>query len=317
MKLVPGMRKVLIAKVAWCSAYQGDPAQGNFKYIKKHGGASGHEKFNFKPRHGIFRGYFPAESIQPGTTLEDRKGWTILWIAKKPGVPGVRLVGVYYDATFLKEYKDLQLGAESVTYIVTTKHAVLIPEEQRNFAFKSPISQAAFMYPTQPHFRGKYNRLIDKLLSLAQRTNAGQFKEAIDSDVPLRFPDPVHRKAVEEASMIAAEQHLISRGWTVKCVTDKPVGYDLHAMKGAKQMRVEVKGTAGENPYCYITRNELRTATLDREGTWYVFMVTNALDRKSAKVEIIPSKEFLKRFDFDPLAFVATEKQKVAGSKRR
>lgn len=98
------------------------------------------------------------------------------------------------------------------------------------------------------------------------------------ADPNLRFPDQEMRDRVERAAIEHAKREYARYG-LVKSVEAENLGYDLAVVdqvSGELRLKVEVKGTAGEEEHFYLTRNEHRAANADPER-WRLAVVVDAL----------------------------------------
>ncbi len=97
-------------------------------------------------------------------------------------------------------------------------------------------------------------------------------------DPTLRFPDQETRDRVEQAAIKHAKQ-VYAREGRVVSVERENRGYDLDVLderSGDLKLKVEVKGTAGEDEHFYLTRNEDRAAKADPKR-WRLAVVVDAL----------------------------------------
>ena len=294
--------KVMLLKTAWSEFYDGDPITGNFDYIKEHGPKSGHEKYNFSPRDGMYRGYCPP----PGPKPADRTGWTVIWVAKKPGTSGIRVVGVYYDASITSEYVDYIAAGEQIYYRVTAKSALFIPPELRSEAFPSPVRSGSCCYLQIPGTPTRYPALLSKLLRFIEAAQRNVRIEDLEDIAPQFFPDSAKRREVEQAAVGFITRLYEKDGYKVTSREPERVGFDLEARRGKSVLRLEVKGTAGAVPYAYITSNERGAALEDQDATWLMCIVTDALGKP--KLHRYTSKEFFAAFSLDPMCYRAVLK---------
>jgi hypothetical protein len=301
MSMTTQYDKVVLLKTAWSEFYDGDPISGNFGYIKEHGPKSGHEKYNFAPRNGIYHGYCPP----PGPKPTDLNGWTVIWVAKKPGTKGVRVIGVYYDATFTGEYVEFDVGNEHISFCVSAKSALFVPPELRSEAFPSPVRSGSCCYLQIPGTTSKYRPLLTKLLRFIEATqnDADALKRESSST---GFPDTETRRKAEKAAVDFVTNHYRKNGYVVSSRESEHVGFDLEARRGKAILRIEVKGTAGAVPYAYVTANERNAALGDHDSTWLMCMVTDVHTRP--QLHTYTSKDFLAAFSLDPICYRAVLK---------
>jgi hypothetical protein len=120
------------------------------------------------------------------------------------------------------------------------------------------------------------------------------------------FGSPEINRRVENAAILFVEEWYRARGWHVESVEAEKCGYDLRCRKKAAEEHVEVKGIQGEIPSTIITAGELRQA---RDNPLFpICIVTSALS-KQCKFLRYTGQEFVSRFGFEPLAFLATPRK--------
>ncbi len=119
------------------------------------------------------------------------------------------------------------------------------------------------------------------------------------------FGNPESNKIVETKAIEFAKKWYRERGWRVRLVAMEKPGFDLQCKKNKIEEHVEVKGVSGTIPSFQITAAEKRKAKEDRD--FVLFVVTSAHSKHP-----IPRRwhgsDFLKKFDFEPLQFIARPK---------
>ena len=298
--------KLVLLKTAWCDRYEGDPAVGNFEYIQKHGEKSGAERFNFRLNDdGLYYGYCPPiGETYASPNPPDPTGWTVVWVAKKPRTNGVRIVGVYFDATFVGTQRSTRIEGDEVIYCVTASRAFLVPPELRTKAFPSPIKSAPCLYLTGGNKDAQRKKLSKYIWNEVERLQEAVAEEPTLLPSKQFAPRQEHIRAVEKAAVDFVRQQYEKQGF---CITSRErdcVGYDLDATKKRMHLRLEVKGTAGSVPYAYITKNELGASRTHDD--WRMCMVVNALTRPA--LEVFDAEEFKRQFELEPLTWRATRK---------
>ncbi|WP_367189905.1 DUF3883 domain-containing protein [Burkholderia sp. Ed8] len=96
-----------------------------------------------------------------------------------------------------------------------------------------------------------------------------------ENDSNFGFPDADTRKKVEKAAVDFVTLHYDSEGYRVDNEEKSNLGYDLaifDSTTGELIAAVEVKGTSGDAPNFYITRNERACAA--KLGVWQLAIVT-------------------------------------------
>ncbi len=304
------MDKIVLLKTGWCDTYDGDEVHGNFGYIQDNGAASGHEKFNFRETLGQgYFGYCPpiGDSGVPRPT--DRNGWTVVWVSKKPGTAGVRIVGVYEDASFEEKFLEREVDGQTITYCVRAARAYLVPSEMRKWAFPSPVRAGPCAYLKGAANDKKYTALVKEIeKAIGEIKTLSTSPVVTEAGLDPQFPDNEHIKAVEKASVDFVWKTYAARGYKIiDRQLQKKVGYDLEARKKKETLLLEVKGTAGAIEYGYITIGELRVETGGARDQWRLCMVTNALEKP--KLRVLDAKEFDREFALEPIAFRFVQKK--------
>lgn len=128
-------------------------------------------------------------------------------------------------------------------------------------------------------------------VSLENEIDGDQLKLTVNRDV--------ERRSVELVTDLFEENE-----WTVQSVEAQHVGYDLLCTKKNTKLFVEVKGRSGNDRSICITKNEYRTV-LNNPDNFYIYIVTLVLT-DSPKIYNFSGKEFIKKFVFDPLAYIAS-----------
>lgn len=126
---------------------------------------------------------------------------------------------------------------------------------------------------------------------------------------PLRvFGTPEHRKRVEKAAEEAVKKHYRAKGFMCTDdddVTKKNLGFDFIFRKGPTERHVEVKGTSGDLPRFFMTRNE----NAYRENPkWRFAIVTNALG-PDPTVRVYNNRRFKKIFQLEPYVYTGMPKR--------
>lgn len=118
----------------------------------------------------------------------------------------------------------------------------------------------------------------------------------------LRFPDQEMRNRVEKAAIEHAKKGYALHGH-VESVETENLGYDLAVMdklSGDLILKVEVKGSAGEEEVFFLTRNENREAHADPDR-WRLVVVTDALH--SPNLQEYRVHEMERTFEKSPLVW--------------
>lgn len=118
------------------------------------------------------------------------------------------------------------------------------------------------------------------------------------------FANPETRRAVELAAVRFVQTFFEAQGYTISDYQSSNLGYDLLAVKSGSSLKLEVKGTDGSTPRFFLTRNEHRCATRDKE--WRLVIVTSA--RVRPQLRTLTFQEVKTTFDLDPLVFECSPK---------
>ena len=316
------MKKVLWVKFGWSDYYRGGPVDGNFDYLADEGNV-GHEAYNFLPaRDGTYYCYVPPQKgSAPGNS--DPTGWTVICLARHHSRTGIHIVGWYENATLHGCFRDVpdtraHLPAPGGKrnarwrYCISSKAAYFVPPEERTMPFSHPsVGQGKYSFLRGPGVRKTANK--EAVLKLLKRRMKRLISVAIENPTDDSAPDPGgdpadplrgfgtadHRKKVEKAAEKAVKKHYRDKGFCCTDVTRKNLGFDFIFSKGRRTSHVEVKGTSGDLPRFFLTRNE-NAYRENRE--WRFAIVTSALGPQP-KVRVYDNRKFEKTFELDPYVY--------------
>lgn len=139
-------------------------------------------------------------------------------------------------------------------------------------------------------------------------TSTDEHSSGSNNDSNFGFPDAETRKKVEKAAVDFVTLHYESKGFRVESKEESNIGYDLDvfdSVTGNPIVSIEVKGTSGDVPNFYLTRNERACAA--KLGTWQLAIVTNALDNPT--LTILTADEMEELFDFTVVAWRCLRRQ--------
>lgn len=302
------MARTILIKTAWSNWYQGGAVDGSFGYVRTHGKHSGHERFNFLPADGVYYGYCPPHSVATPQPTH-RSGWTVVWAARQPGKNGIQIVGAYFDATFEAGYRVRDVFGEPISFCVSARSALVIPPELRVDPFRSPIRSVPYMYiegESSAPTRRKLATMLTRRLADAQRRVE---ENPVSLPGNATFPSNAHILAVDRAAILVAKKFFATKGWTI--VEDlqnmRGVGVDFSVQTPQGMLLIEVKGTSGTTPYCYLTETERQAASGASRRRWRLLMITSVLTRSPA-LRLYDWKEFEGAFSLSPIAYRATQK---------
>ncbi len=308
--------RIAVINVGWSDDYRGSEPVGSFKHLKI---GVGHERYNFLAGpDGTFFGYAPplGEGFNPPKP-DEPDDWLIFAVSKRPGRPGLYLVGWFESARFLCSYEArpdaLALGRDTAgefyghTFVAPTAVAIPVPLRTRKIVGDHVKRSYAYL---QGSGQGEKWRtlLARKLLRYRQEYLA---QDAASASAINEIPnlgisaDTKRRKEVEEKSVTAVIAEFSD--WDLTDRQKHKCGYDLlfrHRVSKA-EMHIEVKGTQALKPHFFISKNELdyaeratsawkkrRQAALTPQ--WRLAMVTDALGKP--QVKLLDLAEVKRRF---------------------
>ena len=313
---------MLWVKSAWSDYYRGGAVDGNFGFLE--GGNDGHDAWNFQ----AFKGKYMLHTIpQIGAAPDndDKTGWTVICLAKRPEQTGIHIVGWYENATlegdFVRRPKEMTkyfpASDDPYCYSIQSKTAYLVPPQHRTKPFSHPsIRSASYSYLSGPNVLESNNKKEVKALLLAEleRLKSVAIKNPTPDNAPDLdnvFDNPLqgfgtaeHRKAVEVAAVKATISKLKKKGFRCTSREAENVGYDLFAKhKKHGDLHVEVKGTAQADARFFMTANEYK---YKQAPQWRLAMVTDALG--DPKVKLMTLAKVEQKFDLEPMVWKASLK---------
>jgi hypothetical protein len=290
---------MIFLRVGWMDHYRGitggDTISSGGAYVAEHG--FGHEIFNFQPFQNAVYGYAQPTGRkdkwseakinlkQLGASKDDKSvsGVLAIWVATSP-TGGAFVIGWYKNATIFREcqsppagsvrrYKDTDCG-----YYVTARaeDAFLLPPDARLFSVpqqkKGGFGQSNIWYANDREQHRQFR--LDVL---------GYVETGKVSTVPLhkspyapRQPDPLLRQRVERIAIEITTKHFADLGYNVDSVEKDNVGWDLSAILGRRELKLEVKGLSGPQIIVDLTPNEYAAMQKHRDS-YRVCVVTDAL----------------------------------------
>lgn len=270
-ELSGGHPPVLFLHIGWAREYRGlpdDPVQGKFGYFVD-GGEDAGEGVNFECfPDGRCYGYAAHRKLNfsdlGGTKGDDQlEGVTVIWTATSPAGDGRFIVGWYRNATAYAEMQVIRPDESRPDCLVSAaaSDCHLVPEEERTFFVPSLRTgwpgQAGAWYASK-HLDGQQ---IGRLLSYLDGEPSNGFLEGrVERPQPATVPssnpaDPELRKKVEKAAEDTVVAYYKARGWQVERIGNENKGWDLDVRRGARYLRVEVKGRSGTG-LVQLTPNE-------------------------------------------------------------
>lgn len=293
----PFDRPVIFLRVAWMTRYQGiaggDSPVGGGAYVAEHG--FGHEIYNFQPFDGSVYGYAQPPGRKDkwsdakinltrlGAGSDDKSVSDVLavWVSTAP-TGGAFVVGWYGNATVYREWQPPPTGSNrryketDCGYYVTAKRedAVLLTPDERTLSVpqqeKGGFGQSNIWYADDPEQNRDFRRKVLQYVATRKVITTS------DNTTAPRQPDPLLRQRVEQAAVEATTAHFAGLGYLVDSVEKDNVGWDLDAVLGRRELRLEVKGLSGAALVVDLTPNEYR-AMKEYRDSYRLCVVTNAL----------------------------------------
>ena len=256
------MDKVLWVKFGWSDYYRGAPVYGDFSALAGTDNV-GHEAYNFEPApDGTYYCYVLPQAGCHAPSSRDKRGWTVVCLAKHPKRTGIHIVGWYEDATLLgrlknvpetcaqSRYSDPPTPDEAWLYCITSNTAYFVHPERRtpDMSFSHPsVGSAHYMYLRGPEIqattpRKKVLKLLKHRMKKLQSSVIKNPTEETAPDLgaepgdPLRgFGTPEHRKKVEKAAEEAVKSHYREKGFFVHRRYQEKPRIRLHLQEGTDQ----------------------------------------------------------------------------------
>jgi hypothetical protein len=98
-----------------------------------------------------------------------------------------------------------------------------------------------------------------------------------------RQPDPLLRQRVEQIAVETTTAHFTHLGYRVESVENDNVGWDLNAVLGKQDLKLEVKGLSGSQTVVELTPNEF-AAMGEHRKSYRVCVVTTALTKPCLEI---------------------------------
>lgn len=280
------MKKILFFNTAWMDRYQGisdDKMQGGGKHIEKYGW--GGEMFNFKPfrkrmfGYGQVGGQINLNRLGAKKSDKEIDNITIVWVAKEPFSGGNYIVGWYNNATVYRNEQKAEKNSNrkwneyEMGYFVTAKEedSRLLTRDERTVQIprgKYGMGQRNIWYgDNNPEF-------IDKVFNYIK---TGKFPKQKNENINLaRQTDPLKRIEVETKAVKKVIEHYKKLGYEIQSVEKDNVGWDLNAVNGKINLKLEVKGLSGKDIATELTPNEYKNLKSDK-GNYRLCVVVETL----------------------------------------
>lgn len=323
--------RIAIANVAWSELYEGDALVGDHAFLKKNGW--GAERYNFlQAPDGKYCGYVrPVGRHEAAPNPDDKGGWLLVYVSKRKGLPGLYIVGWFENAEFLPEYIDrpeYQIASEfpltpdnsKFHFDITADRAIRVPAVLRDVKIDTTAMRRTSIMYLRGHGKKSDSKIalaksvvrqINELRKLIETVGTDDF----DGDLKkLTTTDTKRRKEVEEASMLEATAYFERRGYGIKDISGRKIGYDLLGTKknrsrsGPSQLFIEVKGTQAQRPRFLMSRRErLFMDDPVNDARWRLAIVTSAL--KSPRTLELNRREVYEKFGLSTYTWYGEEKR--------
>ena len=326
------MDKVLWVKFGWSDYYRGGPVDGDNSYLKEEGNV-GHEVYNFeRASDDTYYCYVPPlfGSLAPSNCKN--RGWTVVCLAKYPERTGIHIVGWYEDATLLGTWGNVPETRDHLpvsdtdsdarwSYCITSRTAYFVPPERRTMPFShDSVRRGTFSFLCGPRVRTtaskkqivNKNQVLDLLKRRMEDLELAVIENPTDETAPdlsaepsdplCGFGTPQHRKMVEKAAEKAVKCYYCEKDFLCTDVTKKNLGFDFIFKKEPVEYHVEVKGTSGDLPRFFMTRNE---NVCRKTPKWRFAIVTNVLGPEPT-VRVYDNRQFKEAFELEPYVYAGT-----------
>ncbi len=274
---------IIFFNIGWMKNYQGqtkeDMVISNFGYVVEN--KTGHEQFNFLEKDGDVFGYVPLkwykgnkptkigiERLGAGSKDAFIEGVTVVFISKNPYAKGTRVVGWYQNATVYREPKPLEdrliqghsqyyyarADKENCFCIPEDEREILIPTAEKNkekVKKKGGYGQTPIWYASD---RLDVQKMVLTYIDDIQKKER-TLKVSEDDFFRIKLSQE-DKKKIEIVAVDTVIKSYQGKGYEVVSTESENCGWDLVAMKGKKEVYIEVKGTAGKQLSFQLTHNE-------------------------------------------------------------
>lgn len=295
----PFATSMIFLRIGWMTRYQGQTANdhitGGGAFVVEHG--YGHEIFNFQPFEGQLFGYVQPpgsghnQPAGPGINInrlgarnsdDSISGVSAIWIATAPQ-GGSYIVGWYSNATIHRHWQKPPAGAERQHagdkfgfYVSAPQNdAILLPPDERLFEVPRGLGgmgQANVWYADNHE---QHRQVRTDVLSFVETRRLPGSSSGSGSGTPRQI-NPFLRQEVERKAIATTTEYYSKLGYEVDSVESDNVGWDLNAIHGKRQLKLEVKGLSGMQLRVELTPNEYDKMKA-HHGSYRVCVVTNAL----------------------------------------
>lgn len=289
---------VLFLHIGWAREYRGnpnDPPLGKFGYFEKGNRSTAGETLNFRDYKGRCYGYAAAGSsinidklgAKPGSDTVG--GILVIWTATEPTEGGRYIVGWSRNALVHRQLQTTRPDKTRPDFFVeaAAEDCHLVPIDERSFFI--PAREKGWPGIAAAFFASENLSTADlrRVLAYVERgAGADGFVKAGPEKAPKGSPKGPSDPEVELQAVGQVRQYYEARQWTVRSVESENLGWDLDVRRGARYLRVEVKGRSGTGSV-ELTPNEYRVMQDNKLRLSYrLAVVHNALQKDKATTRI-------------------------------
>jgi len=285
------MKPMIFLNTAWMERYEGllgndTEIHGGGSYVEEYG--YGYEIFNFKKIGNKVYGYAQPGGYNNLQRLGANKNdeyvedvMVIFTATHKDG--GTYIVGWYKEATFFRDYQDINLKERKFKneyigyYAVSNATNVTLLSIDERFSFpmiprrvKGGMGQSNVWYADTPEMQDFKKEVINHIESYEKKKR--KRKQRASS----RQVDTKIKKKIEIIAIREITNEYTERGFNVNSVESENVGWDLEAIHKNTILKLEVKGLSGNSVSVEITPNEYKNMN-DFKDNYRLCVVTSCL----------------------------------------
>lgn len=217
-------------------------------------------------------------------------GVLAVWVATSPE-GGACVVGWYRNATVYRDHQPAPVGSarrHSETdcgYYVTARSedAILLPTDERVFSVpqkgKGAFGQSNIWYADDAEQHREFRLNVFQYVETRRVLIAPQ----PEGSSPARQPDLLLRQRVEQVAIETTAAYFTGLGYRVDSVEKDNLGWDLEAVLGKRDLKLEVKGLSGSQIEVELTPNEYAMMREHRD-TYRVCVVRTALTEPKLEI---------------------------------
>jgi hypothetical protein len=249
-----------------------DPPHGNHGWVTA--GNIPHERKNFLPMEdGRYLGFVQVKGAKInidrlGADRDDDhvSGITVIWCAQHIDGRGIVVTGWYRNATVYRELQEAPKqwihtdGVSSFRIAAPIADSQLVDASLRDFVVQptgTPKSKGVFGMSDLAYVEERDSNLVGRLQAYLDRQVQAAEIIARGGGFAGGEVDPEQNSRVEQAAVNFVESHYVAKGWSVKDVSEKNLGWDVECRRGGKVLCIEIKGRTQSHPVpVALSRNE-------------------------------------------------------------